>query len=40
VWAIGLELRNDDIFDIVKWKGSNWLGQCLVDVRTEIKRKS
>lgn len=33
IWGIGLGLNNSDIFDKSKWQGTNWLGECIMQVR-------
>jgi ribA/ribD-fused uncharacterized protein len=33
IWGIGLPLQSRDIFDLNKWRGSNWLGLCIMEVR-------
>jgi predicted NAD-dependent protein-ADP-ribosyltransferase YbiA (DUF1768 family) len=39
-WGIGLGMRNADALDRKKWRGSNILGQVLMDVRDELESKS
>lgn len=36
IWGIGLGMDNPDRFDVSKWKGTNWLGNILNDVRREV----
>ncbi len=36
-WSCGLSLRDNDIGDEDKWKGFNWLGRILMDIRAAIK---
>lgn len=38
IWGVGMTADNPDITDSTKWKGTNWLGQCLMDVREEVKQ--
>lgn len=33
VWGIGLDRHNPDATDRTKWQGTNWLGECLMQVR-------
>jgi ribA/ribD-fused uncharacterized protein len=33
VWGIGLDEKTASVTPIDDWKGSNWLGQCLTEVR-------
>jgi len=37
VWGIGLAPNNPDALNRTKWKGSNLLGQVLMDVRTLLR---
>ena len=36
IWGIGLGEWDDDIHDRSKWKGTNWLGEVLTEVRIEL----
>ncbi len=36
VWGIGLGEEDPDRFDKSKWKGTNWLGEELMRVRTAL----
>ena len=36
-WGIGLAIHNDDWKDKNKWKGSNWLGEILLEVKDSFK---
>lgn len=36
IWGIGLGENNPDALDRTKWKGTNWLGQVLTDLRDNI----
>ena len=36
VWGIGLSEWEDDAKDRTKWKGTNWLGEVLTEVRIEL----
>lgn len=33
IWGIGLGLDSPDLQDETKWRGTNWLGQILTEVR-------
>jgi len=33
IWGVGLSEDNPDIYDKSKWRGTNWLGEVLTDVR-------
>ncbi|MDE1830209.1 MAG: NADAR family protein [Thaumarchaeota archaeon] len=33
VWGIGLDEKTAAVTPIDQWKGANWLGQCLTEVR-------
>lgn len=39
IWGVGL--REDDplILDEANWKGTNWLGKCLMQVREQLKNR-
>lgn len=37
VWGIGLAEPNPDCFDRSKWRGTNWLGEVLMDVRYDLR---
>ena len=36
IWGIGLAENDPDAQDKTKWKGTNWLGEVLMSVRTAI----
>lgn len=36
IWGIGLGEHHPDAQDKSKWKGTNWLGQVLMDVRDAL----
>lgn len=36
VWGVGLSQDDDNILFESNWKGTNWLGQCLMTVREEL----
>lgn len=36
IWGIGLAVDDDKCLDKTKWRGLNWLGECIMRVRTEI----
>ena len=36
-WAAGLTITRDDLFEIKKWKGQNWLGKLLSTVCRDLK---
>jgi ribA/ribD-fused uncharacterized protein len=33
IWGIGLSEYDEDCHDVSKWRGTNWLGQVLTDLR-------
>lgn len=37
IWGIGMAADDPDIEDQSKWKGTNWLGQAIMDVREDIR---
>lgn len=36
IWGIGMTEYHKDILDKTKWRGTNWLGEVLMDVRREL----
>ncbi len=38
IWGIGLGEEDPEHFDRSKWKGKNWLGEILTQVRDDIMR--
>ena len=40
IWGIGLPEGHKDIYDPKKWKGKNWLGQVLTQVRLKIEEEN
>ncbi|MFN0202346.1 MAG: NADAR family protein [Bacteroidia bacterium] len=38
IWGIGMRDDNPDRFYRSKWKGTNWLGEVLTDLREELLR--
>ncbi len=36
LWGVGLSIKDDNIGNVNYWKGSNWLGEILEEVRTEL----
>lgn len=36
LWGIGLGSRNPKALSRSQWRGKNWLGQCLTEVREEL----
>lgn len=38
IWGIGLSEDNSYADDESKWRGTNWLGQCLDEVRLILKK--
>jgi len=36
IWGIGLDEDDPEALDRSKWKGTNWLGEVLTKVRTEL----
>jgi ribA/ribD-fused uncharacterized protein len=35
-WAIGLDIRDHCLNDVTEWKGKNWMGELLMEVRDLI----
>ncbi len=38
IWGIGLPEDHPDRFDKTKWRGKNWLGEVLTQVRDDINK--
>jgi len=38
IWGIGLHWDDDDVLDKSKWKGTNWLGEAIMEARDTIKQ--
>lgn len=38
IWGIGMSETDPDRFDKSKWRGTNWLGEVLMLVRTELRK--
>lgn len=38
-WGIGMGAKNPKATDRTQWRGKNWLGQALTDVRTELEEE-
>ena len=38
VWGIGMNESHPDVCDVEKWKGTNWLGEALMKVRSELRK--
>jgi ribA/ribD-fused uncharacterized protein len=36
IWGIGLSETNIDVLDRSKWKGENWLGEVLTNLREDL----
>ena len=36
IWGIGLGAKNPKAVDRQKWRGSNWLGEILTQVRQDL----
>lgn len=36
IWGIGMHETHPDILDKTKWKGTNWLGECIMEVRAKL----
>ena len=39
IWGVGLGENNDLILDEKNWKGTNFLGEVLMDVRKSLSNK-
>ncbi len=39
IWGIGINLRNSEWEDVHNWKGSNYLGVILMEIREEFRRE-
>jgi ribA/ribD-fused uncharacterized protein len=38
IWGIGLSETNPDRLDKTKWRGTNWLGEIIMQVRDTLRR--
>lgn len=36
IWGIGLSENNPDALDRTKWRGTNWLGEVLTELRNDL----
>ena len=36
IWGIGMHESNKDILNMSKWKGTNWLGMAIMEVRDKL----
>ena len=36
IWGIGMDEENPDRFDVTKWNGKNWLGECITRVSLDL----
>ena len=36
IWGVGLSLKDDKLWTEKAWKGTNWLGQILEEVKMEL----
>lgn len=37
IWGIGIGIKDENRFDVLKWRGENLLGRILMDVREELR---
>lgn len=37
IWGIGLHASHPDAWDTEKWQGTNWLGEAIMQVRSDIR---
>jgi ribA/ribD-fused uncharacterized protein len=37
IWGIGLGLNHPDLLDKSKWKGTNWLGEVIMEVKKDLR---
>ena len=40
IWGIGLDIRDDRCLDESQWRGTNWLGECIMQVRETLRPRS
>jgi len=38
IWGIGMSENDPDVTDPSKWKGTNWLGEAIMQVRNDIRQ--
>lgn len=36
IWGIGMDVNHADVTDRSKWKGTNWLGEVLTQLRNDL----
>jgi ribA/ribD-fused uncharacterized protein len=39
IWGIGMHSSDPDILDKTKWKGTNWLGMAIMEVRDDLSKE-
>lgn len=39
IWGIGMATHDPDLLDKTKWRGTNWLGEVLMQVRNDLRSK-
>jgi len=39
IWGIGLGEKDERCLDPKKWRGTNWLGEAIMDVRNKIRKE-
>jgi ribA/ribD-fused uncharacterized protein len=39
IWGIGMDTSDPDLLDKSKWRGTNWLGEVLMQVRNDLRSK-
>ena len=40
IWGIGLAMNSPNLTDKSKWQGTNWLGECIMEVRRALGARS
>ena len=40
IWGIGLGAKNEKALDKKQWRGTNWLGEALTQVREELLKEN
>ena len=36
IWGIGLHYNDDRVLDVANWNGTNWLGEAIMQVRSDL----
>lgn len=39
IWGVGLAVDDELVLDPKNWRGTNWLGECIMKVREQLKKE-